>query len=99
MLAAAACAWGATAAFGARSGLIAGRGAGGLALLSTEAFIAKTDAVLCGATTLAMAALARLYLASRGAQVAGSPAGRKRKAGCSGSASRSACWSRGRSDR
>jgi 4-amino-4-deoxy-L-arabinose transferase-like glycosyltransferase len=34
-------------------------------LLSTEAGIAKTDAMLCGAVTLAMAALARIYLASR----------------------------------
>jgi 4-amino-4-deoxy-L-arabinose transferase-like glycosyltransferase len=79
MLAAAACAWGATAAFGARSGLIAGAVLGATALLSTEAFIAKTDAVLCGATTLAMAALARLYLTARGRQVAGSPAGRREK--------------------
>ncbi|MFW2346288.1 MAG: ArnT family glycosyltransferase [Brevundimonas mediterranea] len=34
-------------------------------LLSTEAGIAKTDAMLCGATTLAMAALARIYMATR----------------------------------
>ena len=34
-------------------------------LLSTEAFIAKTDAVLCGSTVLSMAALAHLYLAQR----------------------------------
>jgi 4-amino-4-deoxy-L-arabinose transferase-like glycosyltransferase len=65
MLAAAACAWGATAAFGPRAGLLAGAVLGSTALLSTEAFVAKTDAVLCGAVTLAMAALARLYLASR----------------------------------
>jgi len=35
-------------------------------LLSTEAGIAKTDAVLCGAVTLALAALGRVYLATRG---------------------------------
>jgi 4-amino-4-deoxy-L-arabinose transferase-like glycosyltransferase len=34
-------------------------------LLSTEASIAKTDAVLCGAITLMMAALGRLYAAGR----------------------------------
>jgi 4-amino-4-deoxy-L-arabinose transferase-like glycosyltransferase len=34
-------------------------------LLSTEAMIAKTDAVLCGATTLALAALGRIYAAAR----------------------------------
>ena len=71
MLAAAACAWGAAAAFGPRTGLIAGAVLGATALLSTEAFIAKTDAVLCGFVTLAMAALARLYLAQRGGPDAG----------------------------
>ncbi len=63
MLAAAACAWGAQVFFGARGGLFAGLALGATMLLSSEAFIAKTDAVLCGSTTLAMAALARLYLA------------------------------------
>ena len=57
MLAAAACAWGAAAFFGAPAGLLAGAMLGTTFLLSTEALIAKTDAVLCGATTLAMAAL------------------------------------------
>lgn len=66
MLAAAACAWGASAFFGARGGLIAGAVLGATFMLSTEASIAKTDAVLCGTTTLAMAALGRLYAASRG---------------------------------
>ncbi len=65
MLAAAACAWGAAAFLGARGGLFAGLALGATLLLSSEAFLAKTDAVLCGSTTLAMAALARLYLASR----------------------------------
>jgi 4-amino-4-deoxy-L-arabinose transferase-like glycosyltransferase len=44
-------------------------------LLSTEGAIAATDGVLCGCVTLAMAAAARLYLASRG----GVPAGRMSK--------------------
>ncbi len=72
MLAAAACAWGAAAFFGARTGLLAGALLGATFLLSTEAFIAKTDAVLAGTTTLALAALGRIYAAHRG----GPPAGR-----------------------
>ncbi|HYG27705.1 MAG TPA: glycosyltransferase family 39 protein, partial [Caulobacteraceae bacterium] len=66
MLAAAACAWGAAAFFGPRLGLFAGGLLGASFILSTEAFIAKTDAVLCGAVTLAMAALSHVYFASRG---------------------------------
>jgi 4-amino-4-deoxy-L-arabinose transferase-like glycosyltransferase len=65
MLAAGACAWGASVFFGPRGGLVAGLFMGGGLLLTSEAFIAKTDAVLCGATTLSMAALAHLYLAAR----------------------------------
>ena len=61
MLAAAACAWGAAAFFGPARGTAAGIVLGLSFLLSTEAGIAKTDAVLCGVTTLALAALARLY--------------------------------------
>ncbi|KRB50627.1 MAG: glycosyltransferase family 39 protein [Pseudomonadota bacterium] len=72
MLAAAACAWGAMAFFGGRTGLLAGGLFGATFLLSTEAFIAKTDAVLAGSTTLALAAMARIYAASRD----GPPAGR-----------------------
>ena len=71
MLAAAACAWGAAAFFGDRTGLIAGAILGSSFLLSTEAFIAKTDAVLAGTTTLAMACLARLYAAEHGGPAAG----------------------------
>ncbi len=71
MLAAAACAWGAAAFFGRRTSLAAGAMLGATLLLSTEAFIAKTDAGLAGTTTLAMAALARLYAARNG----GAPAG------------------------
>ncbi len=63
MLAAAACAWGAAALLGPRTGLLAGGVLGATILLSTEAFIAKTDAALCGFTTLAMAAVARIYAA------------------------------------
>jgi len=65
MLAAAACAWGASVFFGGPTGLLAGAILGSTFLLSTEAFIAKTDAVLAGTTTLAMAALARIYAAGR----------------------------------
>lgn len=65
MLAAAACAWGAAAFFGPQAGLIAGGLLAASFLLSTEALIAKTDAALCGFTTLALAALARLYAAAR----------------------------------
>ena len=72
ILAAAACAWGASGFFGGRAGLIAGALLGATFLLSTEAFIAKTDAMLAGTTTLALAALARLYAAQGG----GPPAGR-----------------------
>ncbi|KQY35638.1 4-amino-4-deoxy-L-arabinose transferase [Caulobacter sp. Root487D2Y] len=63
MLAAAACAWGAAALLGPKTGLLAGGILGATILLSTEAFIAKTDAALCGFTTLAMAALMRIYAA------------------------------------
>jgi 4-amino-4-deoxy-L-arabinose transferase-like glycosyltransferase len=66
MLAAAACAWGSGAFFGPRAGTLAGAVLGASFILSSEAFIAKTDAALCGAVTLAMAALARLYGATRG---------------------------------
>ena len=65
MLAAAACAWVGAAMFGARAGFLAGAMLGASFLLSTEAGIAKTDAMLCGAVTMAMAALARIYLSSR----------------------------------
>ncbi len=73
MLAAAACAWGAAAFFGAPAGLLAGAMLGTTFMLSTEALIAKTDATLCGATTLALAALARLYAEANG----GPPAGKR----------------------
>lgn len=66
MLAAAACAWGAKAFFGDVRGLMAGAMLGATLMLSTEALIAKTDAVLAGCTTLALAALGRLYAAANG---------------------------------
>jgi len=66
MAAAAACAWGASVFLGPRAAVLAGGVLGASFLLSSEAFIGKTDAVLCGATTLSMAALGRLYGASRG---------------------------------
>ena len=65
MLAAAAAAWAGAAMFGQRAGFLAGAMLGATFLLSTEAGIAKTDAMLCGAVTLAMAGLARIYLATR----------------------------------
>lgn len=64
MLAAAACAWGAAAFFGPRGALAAGVALGCGLLLSSEAFIAKTDAVLCGGVCLMMAGLGRLYRAA-----------------------------------
>jgi len=71
MLAAAACVWGARGFFGDRAAMLAGAMMGASFLLSTEGFIAKTDAMLAGCTTLALAALARLYGASRGYNPAG----------------------------
>ena len=77
MLAAWACAWVGSALFGARAGFLGGAMLGATFLLSSEAGIAKTDAMLCGSVTLAMAGLARLYMASRVAPlVKGDPAQR-----------------------
>ncbi len=65
MAAAAACVWGAQAFYrplrAASAGVVLGSGF----LLTSEAFIAKTDAVLCAAVTLAMAGFAHIYAASR----------------------------------
>jgi 4-amino-4-deoxy-L-arabinose transferase-like glycosyltransferase len=66
MLAAAGCAWGAKAFFGEVPGMLAGAMLGSTLMLSTEALIAKTDAVLAGCTTLALAALGRLYAEAGG---------------------------------
>ncbi|MBX9615063.1 MAG: glycosyltransferase family 39 protein, partial [Caulobacteraceae bacterium] len=77
MLAAWACAWVGSALFGARAGFLAGAMLGATFLLSSEAGIAKTDAMLCGSVTLAMAGLARLYMASRaGTLIKGDPSQR-----------------------
>ena len=65
ILAAAACVWGAAGFLGNRAAALAGAMLGASFLLSTEAGIAATDGVLCGAVTLSMAALARLYCAAR----------------------------------
>ena len=62
MIAAAACAWGAQALFEPRRAVLAGVILGCGWLLSSEAVMAKTDAVLCAAVTLAMAALCRIYV-------------------------------------
>lgn len=72
MLAAAACAWGALAFLAAAEAAMAGVLLAATLALSTESVLATTDAALCGTVTLSMAALARVYLASRG----GPPAGR-----------------------
>ena len=64
-LAAFACAWGASRAFGTRVGAKAGLLFAVTFMLSTEAFIAKTDAVQCGLITLMMAALAQIYIRTR----------------------------------
>jgi 4-amino-4-deoxy-L-arabinose transferase-like glycosyltransferase len=69
--AAAACAWGAAAFLTAGGAFAAGLVLGGGFILSSEAFIAKTDAVLCFAVTLMMAALGRLYMEARGGIYAG----------------------------
>ncbi len=76
MVAAAACAWGAAAFFPPATALLAGLLLASTGLLSTEASIAKTDAVLCGAITLAMAALGRIYASRHN----GPPVGRWTKA-------------------
>src|SRR5579871_4255506 len=70
-LAACACAWGAAAFLRPWASTMAGAILGCTTALSTEATIATTDAALCGAVTLAMAALGRLYLAQHGGPAPG----------------------------
>ena len=65
MAAAFACAWGAAFFWGQRAGTAAGIALAASFLLSTEAYMAKADALLCALVTVAMAALARLYVAAR----------------------------------
>jgi len=64
MLAAAACVWAAAAFWEARIAFAAGAILAVSALLSTEAGIASGGALLCGAVTLALAALAHIYAAA-----------------------------------
>ncbi|MFZ4069387.1 MAG: ArnT family glycosyltransferase [Caulobacterales bacterium] len=52
--------WGGTALVGRRAAFFGAAMLGVCLLLSTEGMIAKTDAMLCGLTTLCLAALARL---------------------------------------
>lgn len=61
VLAACAAFWAGTAFFDRRTALIGAGLFGAGMLIGFEAMTAKTDAVLCGVTTLAMAALARLH--------------------------------------
>jgi 4-amino-4-deoxy-L-arabinose transferase-like glycosyltransferase len=61
MVAAAACFWGGAGLIGRRAAFVGAALLAATVLLSTEAMIAKTDAALCGATALGLAALARLY--------------------------------------
>lgn len=70
ILAALSCFWGGIALVGRRAAFIGASLLAVCVLLSTEAMIAKTDAMLCGATTLAMAALARIFLRVGGARTA-----------------------------
>ncbi|MEJ0023898.1 MAG: glycosyltransferase family 39 protein [Alphaproteobacteria bacterium] len=64
LLAALSCFWGGSVLVGRRAAFIGASLLGACVLLSTEAMIAKTDAALCGFTTLAMAALAHVRAAS-----------------------------------
>jgi 4-amino-4-deoxy-L-arabinose transferase-like glycosyltransferase len=71
MLAAAACAWGALAFLQPREATMAGGLIAATMVLSTESNLATTDAALCGAITLSMAALGKLYIAARNGTAAG----------------------------
>jgi 4-amino-4-deoxy-L-arabinose transferase-like glycosyltransferase len=64
MLAAAACAWGGAALFGAAEGLLAGAMLGVGMLLSTAGAVDAPAALMCAGVTLAVSALGRLYLAA-----------------------------------
>jgi len=72
MLAAGAAAWGALAFLKPREALAAGALLAATMVLSTESTLATTDAALCGAVTLSLAAMGRVYMAARG----GPPASR-----------------------
>ncbi len=66
MIAAAACAWGGAALFGAGAGLLAGVMLGAGLMLSTAGALDAPAVLLCAGVTLAVAALGRLYLATEG---------------------------------
>ena len=70
MLAAGACAWGALAFLKPREATAAGALLAATVVLSTESTLATTDAALCGAVTLSLAAMGRVYLAARGGPTA-----------------------------
>ena len=86
MLAAAACAWGAGAFLRPWMATMAGALLASTMVLSTESDLAATDAALCGAVTLAMAALGRIYFC-RPRGRASNPAGWRTRRCCSGWAS------------
>jgi 4-amino-4-deoxy-L-arabinose transferase-like glycosyltransferase len=66
MIAAADCAWGAAALFGASAGLLAGAVLGAGFLLSTAGAVDAPSSLTCAGVTLAVSALSRLYLAAAG---------------------------------
>ena len=66
MIAAAACAWGGAALFGASAGLLAGVILGAGLMLSTAGAVDAPAVLLCAGVTLAVSALGRLYLATAG---------------------------------
>ena len=66
MLAAAAAAWGALAFLKPREAMAAGVLLAATLVLSTESTLATTDAALCGAVTLSLVAMGRVYMAQRG---------------------------------
>ena len=59
--------WGGMALVGRRAAFVGAALFGVSVLMSTEAMIAKTDAMLCAMTALAMAALARVHMGAHGA--------------------------------
>lgn len=62
--------WGGMALLGRRAAFVGAALFATSVLLSTEGMIAKTDAMLCGMTALAMAALARIFMRKGGVRTA-----------------------------
>ncbi len=85
--------WAALPLFGPRAAFIAGAAMALSVVLTGEAHLAKTDAVLAATVVLTMGALARLYLWKEDARR------RPGRPSCSGSALRRPRWSRARSVR